>query len=177
MTPQAIYDYFEDLATARKDIGHTTEKPRFKVMNMYDDLDPNPGIHLQDGFCMVVEDFEGRGRDVKSDNPQMMAINAFSICRSVRSEDSADARLAKDDAFKIGIKIWGKLRKDYEEAHSYPDRFAERRWLFGIDFSSIQMNSIGPVFDHSFGYRFQFNATTSLVKLMEYDPDEWDFEI
>ena len=155
--------YFKNLATQHKEIGHTEEEKHFFRMNIEEVLTGlRSDINLP---ALILESFEGRLVDKKSDNNLANREGAFMILKKVEVDNFDQENEFLDDSERIGLDIIKRMRRD-SKTNPIQDRILKR-----FDYDGVSWGKVGPVFDNYYGYRFIFRLQD--FENMKFDPDKW----
>lgn len=165
----AEYDaYFEPIATKLKAIRHSPTKRRFAHYHIEEVL---TGLreHLDmTDFCLLLEDLEGRIISKADEAINDVQSGALIIARHVPHDDFAGERTAIDNALKLCRQVAARMIADKAMAI----QGSKPRFLRGLVVSGFSYQKVGPLFDHCFGYRLEFQYTDTAALII--DPDQWD---
>lgn len=167
MELQAYTDYFLDVATRLKDIGHTEAKERFTRFNIEEVFSGLRSKIDLNNFCLCLESFEG---SLSANNANQVFdnnIGAFVIVKNCQIDNFVMETQICDQAKKIGLKVVAKMVYDVELRYKGLVPVA----LKNFDISSVQYEKVGPVFDNCFGYRFTFLTYDSLT--LVHNPNDY----
>ena len=155
--------YFRGIATQNKEIGHTDKETHFYRMNVEEVLQGlRTDIHSP---ALILEAFEGKLVDGKSDNNLADRMGAFMIIKQVEVDNFDEEHKVLDDCERIGLNIIKRMRRD-SRTNPIQDRL-----LQGLDLNRVNWQKVGPVFDNYFGYRFIFSIIEH--ENMRYDDTLW----
>jgi hypothetical protein len=167
MELQAYTDYFLDIATRLKEIGHTEARKRFTRFNIEEVFSGLRSTLDLNNFCLCLESFEG---NLGANNYDQVFDNntcAFMIVKNCGNDNFVMETQICDQAKVIGMKVVAKMAFDAERRQRGLAPVA----LKNFDINSVQYEKVGPIFDNCFGYRFTFQVYDSLP--LVYNPDDF----
>jgi hypothetical protein len=157
MSNKELEEYFEDLATRFKPVGHTEKTPhycRFNIDEVVSTLRHNLDLT---GFCLMLEAPSGTLEDNNGDGYYDNQETAFMIIRQVEVRNFVDERKTLSESRQLGVQLIGKIIEE--------GLFAD------LDESTIEYEKVGPVFGNCFGYRYTL-TTVSEIAIVS-NPDDW----
>jgi len=111
-------------------------------------------------MCLVLESFEG-GLDSNSPTSTELLYTGGLLllqhCPPARLDVQMDI---EQRAFEAGLKIIRRMHFDHEEGR-----------LHRFELSSVTFDSVGPLFDSAYGYRFGFSFLFHLN--LDHNPADW----
>lgn len=113
MTLKAFHAYMENLATQMEAIGHTTSSCHFVRMSLLDALEAN--LTKLNSPAMLVENYDARGVDAKSNNLMVQRMVAFTIAKKLPGKDKDNPATRLDyetDCETIALQVLARMRKD-----------------------------------------------------------------
>ncbi len=158
-------NYMLDCATRLKEIGHTTETPKFFRVSSIGHLDEllSNLNKIEFPALMVDDNTDGTvGDRNKSDNYVDSPLFNFYIVKHVELEDHDARQTAKTDCKNIGFKILSKMARD------------KRKLLNGLtwlEFTNLPYQTIGPIGDNCFGVMFSFTVSNNAN--LFYNANDW----
>jgi len=157
--------FFEDLATKHKSILHSPTEKHFFRANIEEVI---TGLRSKIKFpAMVLESYEVRLIDYKSDNIYMAPVGAFSIIDKVERDNYDKENEAINTCMLIGIDIITAIREEYQNFRNNPNRKIKY-----FDPATVTGYKVGPLFENCFGYRFEFQIGNPLS--LKYDASKWN---
>ena len=160
MSIEEIEEYFEELATKFRPIGHTTAAPRYCRFNIEELL--SGFVHKLDlsKFCLLLESpmgaLEDNGGDGYFDNQEI----AFLVIRRCELRNFAQEKQILADTRRLGLQIVARIIED--------GRFID------LDENTIEYEKVGSekVLANCYGYRFTFTASSTID--LSTDPALWN---
>lgn len=163
MNTQAYIQYFRNIATNLIAIGHTPSNPKFTRINIEEVLN---GVRANLNMAtpvMVLENYEARFTDRKTDNVFKDLYGAFMVVKNVRMDDFEAEAAALDLTESIIMKVLAKMKADKDSSIVVEMR--------GFDLSTVVLQKIGGIFDNAYGYRAEFTLRASVPLVI--DPADW----
>ena len=162
---ESYVDYFKGLAEKHSDINPSPDYKAFFRLNIDElltglrsDIDPN-------SFVMVLESYEHSPIDNLSENHLSNFTGAFMIIKKneeISDFDNQDVIITECE--KICVEI---QRRIYDESiNDYANRF-----FTDINPSDFTFNKVGPLYNSWFGFRCQFNFTSTYS--IKVDAGKW----
>ena len=172
MTEQFLEDYFKNIATALKAIGHTEETPAFYRMADAMDLDEfdNAVRNMTKSACLLLELGEGSlgSWDSQSDLPR---IGLHVLIKT--TEKFSDINTARDQAKAILLKIMSRMRLDCKGKFERTDNADGPLRVQFISFdSNVKLSNMTAIDGNWYGKSlyFSFSVPVDLV----YNPLDWN---
>lgn len=166
-------DYFEDLATKAKAIAHTSEAPRFAILDIDDILSTQrTGLDFTNPV-LILENPEGELGWIHNQLSDVK-YGAFHILKNVPRNDPEKKRAVMDECMILGRQIISRMQYEKTSQHKDADSpYPVMLRFFVLD--RLKYNKIGPLFDSCFGWRFEFQFAKQTP--LPFDSDEWsDFD-
>jgi len=172
MTITEFHSYFKELAKAIPEIRHQDEKPRFTRMSVQAILgQAKSGLDMNQ-MCLILETPDGDLSGESMDGASILFSSAFLLLQHCPQGDLDKQTEIENAAHQTGVKLVKKMLadsgadpgEDYPMNGPYP--------LDGFDLSTVAFDAVGPLFDNSYGYRFEFIIYNHLN--LDHNPGEWD---
>ncbi|MDJ1500456.1 hypothetical protein [Xanthocytophaga agilis] len=163
--------YFRDLATKHVDIKHSDTEMHFA--RIIRSADPFFKLELSEFLTklkskletpfMLLETYDARFEDNKSDNKWQLAMGAFMILDKVSKGDYNEVESKLDFTESVATDIIGRLYNDYKL----------KRINWHVDLNDITLEKVGPVGDSMYGTRVDFLLKTTANTSLKYDPSKF----
>jgi hypothetical protein len=170
LTPENHRSYFENLAIANKNILHQEETHKQFVCVDIEEVDESvfSVLNLSD-WCMVLEDISGRVGGDDSEHLQLIANAAFLIFKHCPEGDRVQERQILDEAFRIGMQIIAKMKKDKYDWNP----ISNDNLMTNFVPNTLKWEKLKAINDNCFGYRFEFDY--SKYSSFKFDASEWNY--
>ena len=113
----------------------------------------------------VLEYFEMRSADPKSENKHQIVDGSFCLFMKVNKGDVSQEEAAKDRTLRISEEIIAKMKED-----SLPDSVGPSMFLYSLDENEISHYAVGPEYDNMYGYCTEFKLK---VPKRGYEAAKW----
>lgn len=111
MSEQDYIDYFTDLATKNKAIGHTPEQPRFYVIHDNDMTELTKAIRSLRVPALLIDQYYD-DIDRTNDNPRLVISGGLNVLVKYTTGDTKDLRRAREEARQIARQFLNRMFKD-----------------------------------------------------------------
>jgi hypothetical protein len=167
MKPSVYKAYFKDIAENHKSILHSDDNnKRFAGMNIEEVLTGLRSDLDTTGYCLILENFEGRLADNRSDNILNYKSCAFWVIKNAPSNDYATEEEVIDGCYDIAFDIISKINSDKIPV-------PRNTMVKHFDPSTVTYNRIVNVFDSCHGYRVSFELHNH--QSLKFEPSKWNY--
>jgi hypothetical protein len=165
----AQYDsYFEIIAAQLAAISHTPSSPRYAHYHIEEVIvGLRSSLDLSD-YCLLQEDISGQIQSKADEAVNDMQTGAIMIVKHVPHDDFATERQVLDRSLVLAKQVAARMIADKRLAI----QGSKPTFLRGLNVSGFYYEKAQNIFDHCFGYRLEFQYTTSEHLII--NPDEWN---
>lgn len=165
---QRYTEYFEKLATECLAIAHSEEKKRFVLIDIDEVIN---GLRTKidfNNFCLLLEAYETSLPANTVDNIRQRCSGAFMVLKHVPAKGSDQERYdVLQEAEEIVFTLLSRLKKEASE------NLQQKTIPNWIDFNSININKVGPLWDSCYGWRVMFTFQPSANPALKYVQENW----
>lgn len=160
--------YFENIAKDFKPISHSSDTPRFALMDI-DDILSSQRSELDFTYpCMILENFEGEIQ-YKHNNMLDTPMGAFHIIQQVQRDDPAQKREVINKCKEYGLRIIARMQLERKALYSGDPEANKILLYFQMD--EVRYQKVSNIFSGCHGWRFEFNLGKESA--MPFSPSDW----
>ncbi len=164
----AYVNYFRDLATKFKPIGHSELRQRFAVMGITDILSNAKGPMDTTNPCMILERPEG-ALTFRNDALMDESLGAFYLIKHVGRKDPAALLAVHDEMKALAHQIILRMQYEKKERSRSNKTFPFHSLFFQLD--RVKYFPIGPIMDQCYGWRIEVDLTDTSP--LTFDLNDW----
>lgn len=170
MTLTTYEAYFQTLASGAL-FGHTAQVPRFGMVSATEiEEGLKSTLNMADGFCLLLEKYEGSLSVNQSGHGQKIKIGGVLILKEVGRGDSTTIKDIQQAAEALAEKLWAKLLYDLDQ---YTQNPAIPFALRNLDRTPIAFQFVEDLFDNAAGIRLEFTTRNRLSFTTLHNPADW----
>lgn len=164
----AYVDYFRNLATQFKAIGHTEQNQKFAIMGITDILSDVRGKMDTKSPVLIVERPEG-ALAFRNDALMDSSLGAFYIVKNVNRSNPTELETVHDEMKELAMKVVLRMQYEKNKRNRSDKSFPFHALFFQLD--QVKYFPVGPILGSCYGWRVEVDLIDTSP--LTFSLDDW----